>query len=248
LKNYQKKSAFLILFGLSLNIYNIHSQTNNNTSLYNWFDTTLGKQNLDINNGALHTNPYKTLDNNTIYFDEDVFTKGTLTFEGQTYYDTALKYDIYRDILILNPYGASEHIGISLVTEKVDAFSLYNRNFVKLKKGQYDLPNFTTGYYETSESNENFVFYIKHSKLMQKIVKEDGIFYKFKRSNNYLLAYNQKLYTVNNKSEIIKIFPDKKKQINEFYIMNREVKKSDLNKFMTNLMKFIYSSLSNQNN
>ncbi|WP_125723299.1 hypothetical protein [Flavobacterium ustbae] len=244
MKNYQKKIIFLTLFGILLSINSIRSQSAKEIEIYNWFDKSIGKNNLDINNGVLHTNPYSTLDGSTIYFQEDKFEKGTLAFEGQTYYETSLKYDIYRDILVLNPYGSSELIGISLVKDKVESFSLYNRNFIKLNKEQYNLPGFVTGYYEVTENTTDFAFYIKHSKTIQKVVREDGVFYQFKPKSNYLLGYKKSLYTVDSKSEIIKIFPEKKKNINEFYEMNRDLRKSDLNLFMKNLMKYINNSLS----
>ena len=248
MKNSQKKLIILTIFGLLLNIHVINAQTAKETEIYNLYDKTVGKHNLDSNNGVLYTNPYKTLDDSYhIYFSEDKFEKGTLSYDGQIYFDTSLKYDVYRDIVILNPDGASELIGISLNKEKVESFSLYNRKFVKLIKEQYTLPNLTTGYYEISENNKDFILYIKHSKAIQKKVKEDGIYYEFKPNSSYLLYYMKNLYAVDNKSDILKIFPDQKKQINEFYLMNREVRKSDTNQFMKNLMKHINNSLPNKN-
>lgn len=247
MKNYQKKSAFLILFGLFINIYSIRSQTNNNdTSIYNWFDQTVGKENLDLNNGVLYTNPYRTIDNNNLYFLNDKFEKGNVTYNGQIYYDASLKYDIYRDLLILNPHGVSEFIGVSLNTDKVDSFTILNRNFVKVCKEQYNLPEFSTGYYETSLFNENFIFYIKHSKSSQKKIKDDSSYYYFKDNNHFYLDYKKTLYPINSKSDLIKLFPERKKQINEFYVMNSDIRKSDLNEFMKNLMKYTNSLLSNQ--
>lgn len=194
----------------------------------------------------LYTDPFRTSEGH-IYYVDDKFEKGWLGYEGQVYYDTDLKYDIYRDILILNPHGASDLIGISLIKEKVEAFSIYNRKFVKLNKDQFTLDNFSSGYYEIAEISDNFVFYTKHNKLMQKKVKEDGIFYQFKQASTYYLLYKKTLYKIDSKSEILKIFPDQKKQINEFYLMNRDIKKADPNQFMANLMKYINNSLSNQN-
>lgn len=248
MKNSQKKVIILTIFGLLLSIHNINAQTAKETEIYNLYDKTVGKHNLDSNNGALYTNPYKTSDDiNHIYFSEDKFEKGSLFYDGQIYFDTSLKYDVYRDVLILNPDGASDLIGISLNKERVESFSLYNRKFVKLNKEQFALPNLTTGYYEISANNNDFILYIKHTKAIQKRVKEDGIFYEFKANSSYLLYYMKTLYAVNSKSDILKIFPDQKKQINEFYLMNREVRKSDTNQFMKNLMKYINNSLPNKN-
>ena len=246
MKNYQKKFIILIFFGLLLNICSIHSQTSKEIDVYNLYDKTVGKENLDINNGILYTDPFRTSDGH-IYYIDDKFEKGSLSYEGQIYYETALKYDVYRDILILNPHGNSDLLGISLIKEKVQSFTIYNQKFVNLNKEQFNLPNFTSGYYEVAENSNDFVFYIKYSKLMQKKVREDGIYYQFKPSSTYYLSYQKNLYKVDTKGEILKIFPDLKKQINEFYLMNRDIRKSDPNQFMKNLMKYINNSLSNQN-
>lgn len=244
MKNSQKKLIFHIIFGLLLSIHSLHSQTAKEIDIYNWFDKTIGKENLDLNNGVLYTNPYRTINNNNLYFLDDKFEKGNLSYNGQIYYNYNLKYDIYRDILILNPSETSELIGISLNTEKVDSFTILNRNFVKVRKEQYNLPEFLTGYYEFFSFNENFIFYIKHSKTGQKKIKDDSSYYYFTDNNHFYLAYKKNLYAINRKSDLTNLFPEQKKQINEFYLMNREIKKSDLNQFMRNLMKYISNSLS----
>lgn len=246
MKNHQIKTTILPIFGLLLSIPTIHSQTVKEIEVYNLYDTTVGKQNLDINNGIVFTDPYSSAADN-IYFDDDKFEKGSLSYEGQIYYDTSLKYDIYRDILILNPQNTSNFIGIHLIKEKVESFSIYNRKFVKLNKEQFNLANFNSGYYEISENSSEFIFYTQHNKkLTHKKIGEDGIAYRFKRSSIYYLLYKKTLYNIDSKSEILKIFPDQKRQINEFYLTNRELKKSDPNRFMDKLMKSISNALPNQ--
>jgi hypothetical protein len=247
LKNYQKKFILLFFFGLSLNIYTSQGQTSQEKAIYNLYDNNVGKENLDINNGVPHVNPYKTIDNNTnMYLVDDKFSSGSIVYDGQIYYNTNLKYDIFRDEIILNPTGASELIGINLTKRKITSFSIYNKNFIKVEKEQYALPELSTGYYEISEYKDNLLLYIKHQKNIQKKIKDDGIFYQYKEQNSYYIDYQKKLYPINNKSDIIKIFPEQKKQINEFYEMNRAIKKVDLDQFTKNLMTYISNSLSNQ--
>jgi hypothetical protein len=245
LKNYQNKSSFLILFGLLLSISNIHSQSvNNETSIYNWFDKTVGKENLDIINGTPHINPYVTVGDNNIYL-IDQYEQGNLNYEGQIYYNVKLKYDIYRDILVLNPFE-SENIGINLIQNKVESFSIKDKNFIKIDKKDNSVPEFTTGYYEESKIAPDFIFYIKHHKDQQKVITEGTLSYNFKENTSYFLNLKNKVYLINSKNDIIKIFPEQKKQINGYYLMNRELKNSDLNQFMKNLMKYINNSLSIQ--
>ncbi len=245
MKNYQKKSAFLILFGLFLNIYSIHSQTNNDVNVYNWFDNTVGKNNLDLNNGVPHINPYRSIGDNHLYL-INKYENGKIDYDGQKYFEVKLKYDIFRDILVLNPYGESENIGINLNQSKVEAFSILDKNFVKIDKKVQTVPEFTYGYYEESKVAETFTLYIKHHKDIQKTVSENGISYSFKENNLFFIDLKNNIYSIRGKSDIIKLFPDQKKQINGFYLMNRELQKSDLNQFMKNLMKYISNSLSIQ--
>ncbi|MWB95770.1 hypothetical protein GON26_15485 [Flavobacterium sp. GA093] len=247
MKNYQKKYIILFLFGFYVNIYTSEAQTSQEKTIYNWYDNSVGKENLDINNGVPHINPYKTIDSNTnMYLVEDEFSKGSVVYDGQIYHNTNLKYDIYRDEIILNPEGASEVIGINLTKRKVTSFSIYNKNFIKIEKEQYTLPEFSTGYYEINEYKDNLFLYIKHQKNIQKKIKEDGIFYQYKEHNSYYIDYQKKLYPISNKSDVIKIFPEQKKQINEFYVMNKVIKKADFDQFTKNLMTYISNSLSNQ--
>lgn len=243
MKNYQKKSVFLILFGVFLNIYISYGQTNNDVYIYNWFDKSVGKNNLDINNGTPHTNPYRTLNDSHLYL-IDKYELGKITYEGQNYYEVNLKYDIYRDLLVLNPYGESENTGINLIQNKVESFSILDKNFVKIDKKNNTVPEFTIGYYEETKIGPDFTFYIKHHKDMQKTASENGLYYTFKENNTFFIDFKNQIYAIKGKSDILKLFPEQKKQINGFYLMNRELRKSDLNQFMKNLMKYTYNSLS----
>lgn len=244
MKNHQKKLIFFILFELFLIAPSIYSQTND-IQIYNWFDKTIGQENLDITNGLPHTNPYITTIGNSLYFN-DQFETGTLTYEGQVYYNVKLKYDIYRDILVLNPFGETENIGINVIATKVSSFSIKEKNFVNIDRKDPELPEFTAGYYEENKILPDFIFYIKYRKNQQKLIKEDRIFYHFRDKTTFFLDLKSRIYSINTKNDIIRLFPDQKKEINGFYLMNRELKKSDLNQFMRNLMKYISTSLSIQ--
>lgn len=245
MKNYQKNFIFLILFGLFLNIHSLHSQTSNDITIYNWFDKSVGKDNLDINNGILYTNPFRTLGDNHLYL-INKYELGKIIYDGQIYYDVKLKYDIYRDILVLNPFGESENTSINVIQNKVESFSIQDKNFIKIDRKIETVPEFITGYYEENKIAPDFIFYIKHHKVQQKVIAENGLFYSFKDSNSFFVDLKNKIYVINGKNDLIKLFPEQKKQINGFYLMNRELKKSDLNQFMKNLMKYTANSLSIQ--
>lgn len=240
-----KNNIALALLLISCNAFKTYSQNNSEATLYNWFDTIVGKENLEINNGTLYTNPYKTIGQNNMYYIADMYSKGDVRYDGQTYYDVNLKYDIFKDKLILNPYGESEHIGINLIMDKIESFSIKDKRFVKIEKKDNNLPEFRTGYYEENEFASDFIFYIKYHKDIQKGINDNGVFYNFNENHLFFIYLKNKTYQIKTKNDIIKLFPEQKKQIHAFYLMNREILKSDKNQFMGNLMKYINNFISN---
>lgn len=246
MNNFQKILQFSLLFGLLLNNTPSLSQDTNDKTIYNWFDKSIEKENLSINNGIVHSNPYKTAKDNNMYFSADKFDMGTLVYETQTYYDIYLKYDLYNDILVLSPSGLSNNIGINLGSDKVSSFTLKGIHFVRRIKQSNNPSEFITGFYEENKISPTFLFYIKHHKDIQKIVNENGLSYKFKENNAFFIDYKNTLYYVKNKNDIIAVFANQKKIINEYYTMNNELRKTDLNQFMRNLMVFVSNTHSIQ--
>ncbi|MCV9926682.1 hypothetical protein OIU83_03430 [Flavobacterium sp. LS1R49] len=243
MKNHKKQYIHILLFGLFLNIPNLYSQTNKEATINNWFDNTVGKENMGLNNGPLYQDTYKTIGDNNMYYIANKFTKGSVNYDGQMYYDVNIKYNTHKDELILNPYGESEYIAITLIRDKTDSFSINGKNFIKLNKNISSLPQLTTGYYELNTIREGFIFYTKHHKDAEKRINDFGLYYNFSENDSYFIFYKNTYYSVNSKNDILKIFPNQKKQINDFYVMNREMRKSDNNQFMVNLFKYINSSL-----
>ena len=219
-----------------------YCQSNSEISLYTKFDSIVGKENLGLNNGPITLYPYKTIGDNTMFFKNNKFTIGNMIYDGQPYFNISLKYDIYKDQLILNPPGQPEHIGISLIQDKTDSFFIYNKNFVKITKNQTSLPEFITGYYELIKIGKNFNLYIKHHKDILKEINEEGVFYSFHERYQYYIEYSSKFYEINNKTSIVKIFPENKKNINAFYQKNRSLSSTDYNQFINSLMITIYDS------
>ena len=130
----QKKQTALFFIGLILVTSSVYSQTKSDFSIYNWYDNVAGKGNLDFNTGKIYTNPYKNIDKSTLFLKSDSFEIGTLNYDGNLYFEIPLKYDILRDILVLNPTEGSAVTAISLNQDKVDSFLIFNKNFVKINQ------------------------------------------------------------------------------------------------------------------
>lgn len=235
-----KIKLIVLLTIVTSSAFKAQSQTNSEITLYTKFDSIVGKENLGLNNGPLALNPYKTIGDNNMFLKNNKYTIGNLVYDGQSYFNAKLKYDIYKDQLILNPPEQPEHIGIGLIQDKADSFSIYGINFIKITKSQTALSNFTSGYYEIIKIGKKFNLFIKHHKDILKEINEEGVYYSFHEKYQYYIEYNNKFYEINNKASIVKIFPENKKNINVFYQKNRNLSTTDYKQFINSLMISIY--------
>lgn len=238
LKKNQKKPFYLILFGIFLSISNSYCQTSNETiSTYNWFDTNIGVESLDFENGPAHLNFDRIANNQNRYYISENFEKGNIRYNNQDYFDLLLNYDTYSDELILKPYGESNTTKINLIKENVSSFKIRNEKFVNLKMTN-SIP-FKKGYYEEVLIKNSTTLFIKHYKEKKKINKTEIDLIEFVPKYDFILLKENKFYQINDKKEIILLFPNDKKKINDFYSDYRSLKKDNPSLFMKNLLKSI---------
>lgn len=236
MKKLQKELLFIILIGLFLSTPKIFSQSNNEVITYNWFDKNIGVESLNFNNGSGHLNFDRTINDQHRYYNTDQFKNGSIIYEGQSYFNLDLKYDIFNDQLIVRPYIESTNIQINLIKEKVDSFEIDNEKFINLKQTS---TNFKSGYYEEVIIGNSAVLYIKYNKEKNDVIRGYSVFIEYKSHSDYLLLKDNKFTLINDKTELIKLYPDQKRKINDFFLMNKDLRKSNQVLFMKNLIKYI---------
>ena len=224
----------LLILGIFFNIYNIYSQNNNEVLTYNWFDKSIGIESLDIKNGLLHLNFDKTANDNNRYYISNDFKSGSVNYNNQDYFDLFLKYDIYNDELILK-HNKSNTTQINLIKENITFFKIGEQKFVNLNEAK----PFKAGYYEETSIGKNIILYTKYYKEKSKVTKDNFSSIEYSQKNEFLLFKENEFYLINDKNQIIKLYPDSKKKINSFYFSNKDLRKNDSPLFMKNLMKYI---------
>lgn len=246
--SYTRSKLKTILFIIISFGFKTHSQTNTKNTLYNWYDTLKGKENIDLNNGPLHINPYKTLGDDTMYYIAEKYSKGSVSYDNQPYYNVNLKYDLYRDIIVFNPYGQPENIGINLIQEKTQSFSLNDKNFVNLSAYQTPLQEYIKGYFEELIIANEIILYTKHHKDILEFINNDHIYYSFSEKNNFILKYKNAFHQINSKKEIALVFPQYKKNINTYYTQNKKMEKSNKALFTENILNYVNGLLISTSN
>jgi hypothetical protein len=246
IKSKIKLVALLTL--LSATAFKTHSQTNSDIPLYTKYDSIAGKENLGLYNGTLHTNPYKTIDDNNMYFIADKYSPENVVYDNQPYYNVNLKYDIYRDQIVCNPHGQADYIGINLIPEKTHSFSFHGKQFVNLTLKKNTSQEYIKGYYEEIIIGNQIILYIKHHKNILEITGNEFIYQTFIEANTIIAKYKDTLYTMNTKKDAKMIFPQFKREINSYFDKNKSMEKSNRIIFTQNLLTYINGFLISKSN
>lgn len=240
--------ASLIMIFLLGSFQNISAQNDKEETIYNWFDSVLGKENLDINNGTLHHNYDRTFNNEHRYYDLNAFVNGSVVYNDQNYYDLALKYDIYNDEVVLNPKNKeANYIIINLSKEMIKSFRINKKNFVNLTLSA--LPsNVKKGYYEENLVGKSFTFYVKHYKFKKETLQNTRPLLNYFYQPEFLLFYNNNFLEINSRRDLTNLFPIHKTKIDEFYSKYEKLEEESKLKFMEKLMIYIDTLLKSESN
>lgn len=133
-----------------------------------------------------------------VFFGSDIFTKGSIWFDGMFFQDVPLLYDILKDRIIVQHY--SHRYKINLASEKVGYFTLQGHQFVHLAADADGL--IKDGFYESLYSGKTMLF-AKRTKTIsedhsateinnivseqsERYIKKDGRYYRIKNLHTFL--------------------------------------------------------------
>lgn len=215
-------------------------QDNSAASIFNWLDQTTGVETTALFNGPAY--PYKyRLDGTTIQFLDWEFKKGSVVYDGQTFYDASLKLDIHNDALLLEK--SQQITPIHLIKQKVSSFTIEDKKFVNLSYENKPLPDFVSGYYEVIDG-KHVALYIKHFKNVRQVLKDDRVHDVFFESPSFVVLHKSQYHLIKSKRDLVKLFKQEKQAIDDYYQMNSKMEKLDKTKFMTGLIMRVDNTIS----
>ncbi|WP_373518713.1 hypothetical protein [Pricia sp.] len=222
----------------------LYSQLNQeNKKYYNWFDQQIGTQNLQIYKGTAYVEEYRTINEKHKFFKTSEFLPGSINYEGQPYYELQLKYDSYEDVLLINSKNGKGTV-LRLNSAKIKNFVIDAHKFINTDRGIQEA-NEVSGFYEVLLETSSFTLLKKNKKNILKKIRSELVYYEFKSDIEIYLNYKGKYYPIPKKRDLIRIFPEFKKNINAYY--NTASDNTDTEYFMKSLLKNIELELSKQN-
>ena len=216
-------------------------------SYYKWFDNSVGNQNTDLYNGTIFINRYRTIGEKHRFFEVEDFLEGSVTYDGNNYYDLQMQYDVYQDQLIVKLKQGYADIALQLIKDKVDAFEIGKTPFVRVANDSMKQIG-SDGFYEVLLQDPKITLLKKHSKGRQKRVRNGQSYYDFVSKVNYVVYYKEEYYPAKSKSDVLDVFPELKQDINDYYSSSRKLLKTNPDAFRSALFKKLISLISNTNN
>ena len=146
------------------------------------------------------------------YYRNSDFTKASIVYKNNYYPGQKVRLDLFQEQLIL--LAPEKPYGIILNSQNVEKVFMYNKTIVWLNPLKES--GLKPGYYIYLFEGKKLQLFCKEKYLPQQKIQFNTIVYHFEHNIRYYLYYNNKYYPVKNKGSFSKLFPQYKKQINQY--------------------------------
>ncbi len=208
----------------------------NTVSFYN---DQVGK-NSSVNTGRSYFSPHSGVQGHQ-YFINEYWEEGSLIYENRFFENIYLKYDIHRDLLLVEYFNSEGRLSpVQLYSPKVSSFELMGYSFIWLDTDT--ISNLKTGFYNQMYTTKDVEVLVKRRKEIVKMSEINNVGEKFSIKDRYYIRKNEIYYRVRKKSSILKTLSDRKKEIKSFIKKNNFRFKHEPDKQLVEVVKY-YDSL-----
>lgn len=203
--------------------------------MHKQFDETIGPINSGVFAGFAYKEEFRVLGDKHKFFFSPDFLLGSVTYEGQDYYGYKMKYDVYGDELLLRHAGVHGSQAVQLIKERVTNFEIQGYRFVNIAiNADRQLP--VSGFVEVLVEGDNFTFLKKHKKRILKKSDRKLLYHEFKDHSDYYISLDNEFIQVKTLKHVTVLFPDYRKQINEFATTYQDIRKSNPEYYLISIL------------
>ncbi|HTJ12091.1 MAG TPA: hypothetical protein VL547_08700 [Dinghuibacter sp.] len=184
-------------------------------------------------NGSEYVDYAASLKNGHPYFGSAQPFPGRVTYDGMTYDNLTLWYDVVRDGLVTVP----PNMGFKMVlnSPRVKSFYLDGRKFIRLvRDSTHDI---RTGFYEVLY--EGRVRLLRRtSKNIQESVTTTGVEHYIYADSSYHLEKGGHYYSINKKKSVLEALSDKRKEVQAYIRRNKLSLKRGKDESLTQIITY----------
>lgn len=179
-------------------------------------------QQSQLSNGVEYTPYSPSIKNNPYFHDLENVKQGTVSFDGFTYTRIPIMYDMYKDVLAVQLDNSPNKY--ALTSERVGSFDLDGHHFVYVSADTVaNAGAFASGFYEQvyNGKTEALIRYTKS--IRNQLVGNDTEACFTKVKSTYYIKVGNGYHEVNNEGDILSLFRDHKKEVQQ-YIKSNSIK------------------------
>jgi hypothetical protein len=173
---------------------------------------------------------YRTTDKSILgspYFLSDAMVPITLSYDEGYYQNIPAIFDLVLDLVVIN--RLDQNFMISLIPEKLSAFTMQNHHFIRVTKDSLRGINLATGFYERLYDGKSTVL-VKHKKIIIDQMLYGISTLTYGDENIYYVRFSGVYVPVHGKSSVLNLFKSKKSEIKTFIRRNKLNLKSEFEK------------------
>lgn len=193
-------------------------------------------------NGKLYSSPVFNPHYGHPFYASNEWYTGTIIYDGVKYNNVPLLYDMVLDEVLTK--HISNPAPISLVKEKVNRFTLHNHTYVYVKTDSASNPEMPAGFYDLLYDGEVSVLARRQKKARSVSSSSTVLKTRFKSSDLYFIKKGGTYHTVKSQKDILKMFSDRKAEMDQFMSQNKISFKKDAEEALTKIAAY-YSKAGN---
>jgi len=171
----------------------------------------------EIYNGKIEESYNTVLYKNLPYYINSDFTEASIVYKNNYYPHQKARLDLYREQLAVVPPGTQ--LAVVLGSSNIEKVYMHGKTFVWLTPSKAG--GLKPGYYMLLSEGAKTQLFCKEKYTIRKNLSQERVFFYFDHEIRYYLLYNNRHYAVKNKGSFSKLFPQYKKQINQFVKDNK---------------------------
>lgn len=224
---------YFLIFPSLLLYFSGFSQNSTKDEIYSWYDEQTGIENSTLFRGIEYVEVHRMINEKHKFFPSDEFQRGSLTYDGQSYHNVPLKFNIYDDLLVVNLQQEQRNSFFQLFSEKINDFQINNHKFRYLNPE--DNSNIH-GFYEVISEEDDFKILKKHRRNMRDVRDKNVAYTEFITADPvYIFQHNNEFFDLNSRRDLFSEFPDYRNEIRGFYNKYRKLSRDNPDEFMKNL-------------
>lgn len=158
-----------------------------------------------------------TLSKGHPYFQNEGFTEGTIVYDGIRYEQVPFVYDLVKDLVVI--WDPEHKYLLELLNEKVDSFTINGYPFVHLSFPPNTKPGIAEGFYRMIYDGKTRVIK-KEAKIITEEIDIKRVEKLIVETGSYYIRKDGVYHPVSNKSGVLRVLSDQKKEINQYLRKN----------------------------